>query len=388
MADNGSRVGLIGCGAMGSHHARALTAMDDVELVAIADVVGESLARLGDEVGIDASHRYLDFEELLDREELDFIVVATQAPQHAAITLAAAQRGVHVLCEKPLALDLAEADTMVRACEDAGVRLAVNHLRRTTPASMFARDLIAAGEIGDVLALEIHDKGGRPFGNTLMEMATHYFDEARFLLSGYTLADGRSADELEWVYARLSTGLGADAHAAHRGEIVPSQVAKPTDRDCGLVLGERATVVLGFAGEVQAVARVHNLPTAQEEYEGIDVIGTAGSLALRGDFLKHLYRRRGHTFTEKDPWQHVAIPDSDAYFALDYFGAVRDLCQRMAREMASAIAEGRDHVSSGRDGLVVLESLMATYVSHRRGVPVRLPLEDRRHPLDAWQEER
>jgi hypothetical protein len=72
-----------------------------------------------------------------------------------------------------------------------------------------------------------------------MEMATHYFDEARFLLSGRVLADGRSADTLEWVYARLSTGLNAAAHAATLDEIIPSQVAKPTDRDCGLVLGER-----------------------------------------------------------------------------------------------------------------------------------------------------
>ena len=74
------------------------------------------------------------------------------------------------------------------------------------PAGVLARDLIAAGEIGEILAVDIHDKGGRPVGNTLMEMATHYFDEARFLLSGRVLADGRPADTLEWLYARLSTG--------------------------------------------------------------------------------------------------------------------------------------------------------------------------------------
>ena len=101
----------------------------------------------------------------------------------------------------------------------------------------------------------------------------------------------------------VSTGLGAAAHLATAAEIVPSQVAKPTDRDCGLVLGERATVVLGFAGEVQGVARFHNLPQADASYDGVDIIGTKGALAVRGGFTKKLFRRRGHTFAEQDRWQ-------------------------------------------------------------------------------------
>src|SRR5690606_27852391 len=154
---------------------------------------------------------------------------------------------------KPLALNLAEADAMAAACVANGVLLATNHMRRVIPASMAARDLIAAGEIGEILAVDIHDKGGRPVGNTLMEMATHYFDEARFLLSGSVQSDGRRGDQAEWLFAHLTTGLGAAAHPATPDEIVPSQVAKPTDRDCGLVLGERGTVVIGLAGGVQAV---------------------------------------------------------------------------------------------------------------------------------------
>jgi len=381
------RAAVIGCGGMGRNHAHALAAMPDIELVGLSDVVPEALQRACNEVDLATERSYLNFEELLDQQQPDFIVVATQAPQHAHITITAAQRGIHVLCEKPLALNLTEADAMVQACADAGVRLAVNHLRRTAPASVLARDRVAAGDIGEILAVDIHDKGGRPVGNTLMEMATHYFDEARFLLSKRTLADGRRADELEWIYARLSTGLGAAAHAATPAEIMPSQQAKPTDRDCGLVLGERGTVVLGFAGEVQGVARFHNLPKADARYDGIDMIGTEGALSVRGGFLKHLYRRQGHTFAAHDPWQPVDIPDSADYFALDNRQAGCRLCQEMARDLVAAINEAREPVSSGRDGLVALESLMAVYVSHRCGQPVALPLADRRHPLDVWQEE-
>lgn len=381
------RAAVAGCGGMGRNHVHALANLPGIELVALVDVFQPNLDRAGNEVELDPARRYQDFARMCDEQRPDFVVIATQAPQHAELTIAAAQRGIHVICEKPLALNLTEADAMVQACQAAGVRLAVNHLRRMTPASTLARDLIAAGEIGEILAVDIHDKGGRPIGNTLMEMATHYFDEARFLLSRRILADGRCADELEWVYARLSTGLEAAAHAATPAEIMHSQVAKPTDRDCGLVLGERGTVVLGFAGEVQAVARFHNLPKADASYDGIDVIGTEGALAVRGGFSKYLYRRRGHTFAEHDRWEPVAIPGSEAYFAVDNREAGRLLCQWMAQEMVAAIEEGREHVASGCDGLISLESLMAVYVSHRQGAPVTLPLVDRRHPLDVWQAE-
>jgi predicted dehydrogenase len=243
-----TRAAVIGCGGMGRHHIHALATLPAVELVGISDIFAPNLARAGDEVNLPDVRRFLDYRQLLDEAKPEIVVIATQAPQHAELTIAAAQRGIHVLCEKPLALNLVEADRMVAACEANGVRLATNHLRRVSPASTVARDLIGAGEIGEILAVDIHDKGGRPVGNTLMEMATHYFDEARFLLSRYVQSDGRRADEVEWLFARLTTGLGAEAHAATADEVVPSQVAKPTDRDCGLVVGERGTVVIGLAG--------------------------------------------------------------------------------------------------------------------------------------------
>ena len=59
----------------------------------------------------------------------------------------------------------------------------------------------------------------------------------------------------------------------------------------------------------------------------------------------------------------------------------------MVKEMIGALAEGREHVASGQDGITSLELLMATYVSHQRNAPVTLPLADRHHPLEIWQQE-
>lgn len=380
------RAAVIGCGGMGRHHIHALATLPAVELVGISDIFAPNLERAGNEVNLPAERRYLDYAQLLDEARPDFVVIATQAPQHAELTIAAAQRGIHVLCEKPLALNLVEADTMVAACEANGVLLATNHLRRVTPASTTARNLIAAGAIGDIVAVDIHDKGGRPVGNTLMEMATHYFDEARFLLSHFVQSDNRRADEVEWLFSRLTTGLGAAAHPATADEIVNSQVAKPSDRDCGLVVGERGTVVIGLAGGVQAVARFHNIPKADASYDGIDVIGTKGALAVRGGMVKRLYQRKGHTFAEHDRWQPVTIEGYDDYFNQTDGPASNYLCQQMALELIAAIEEGRQHVASGYEGIISLELLMATYQSHIANAPVTLPLTERRHPLELWKQ--
>lgn len=379
---------VIGCGGMGRHHIQGLATLPGVQLVAIADIFPANLERAGELGNVPPAQRYLDYRQLLDEARPEFVVIATQAPQHAELTIEAAQRGIHVLCEKPLALNLVEADAMVAACEANNVVLATNHLRRVIPASVTARDLIGAGEIGEILAVDIHDKGGRPVGNTLMEMATHYFDEARFLLSRYVQRDGRRGDEVEWLFARLTTGLGADAHAATPAEIVPSQVAKPTDRDCGLVLGERGTVVIGLAGGVQAVARFHHLPKADNRYDGIDVIGTKGAIAVRGGFVKQLFRRQGHTFADYDRWQPVELgSEYTEYLALPENAASNYLCQQMALELIAAVEEGRPHVASGRDGVISLELLMATYHSHLANAPVTLPLVERRHPLEVHKQE-
>jgi predicted dehydrogenase len=140
-----------------------------------------------------------------------------------------------------------------------------------------------------------------------METATHGFDLARFVLGHRPGPDGRTGDEVEWVFAHLSTGVGGSARAATVYDILRSQSAVPTDRDCGLVLGERGTVVLGLSGEVQAVARFYNRPVADRRYDGIDVIGTEGSIALRGTIANQLFQRRGHTWAEHDPWQPVPV---------------------------------------------------------------------------------
>src|SRR6267142_1705264 len=106
------RAGVIGCGLMGKMHAAALRATPGVTLSALADIDDSRLKQVGEENGVPGL--YHDYREMLSHEQLDLVTISTQAPLHCQPVVAAAESGVKgILCEKPMGVDLAEADQMI-----------------------------------------------------------------------------------------------------------------------------------------------------------------------------------------------------------------------------------------------------------------------------------
>lgn len=124
------RVGVVGLGWAGNRHLEGYAALPGVEITALAGLEADRLAELGRE--FDIPHLYSDYEELVARDDLDVVSVCTPNHLHEPITVAALGRGKHVLCEKPLARDTAEAERMVRAAVDADrvLHVAFNHRQR------------------------------------------------------------------------------------------------------------------------------------------------------------------------------------------------------------------------------------------------------------------
>ena len=111
------QVGIVGCGGISRSHATAHANLEGIDLVAMCDINRDALNNRADEYGV--SKRYTDYEEMFAREALDLVSVCTHAPLHAPIAIAAAKAGIHVLCEKPLSVDLETADQMLKACHEA-----------------------------------------------------------------------------------------------------------------------------------------------------------------------------------------------------------------------------------------------------------------------------
>jgi len=177
------RIGLVGLGRMGLRHVEALK-MLGLAPAAVCDLdPGKSSPFEGTALS------YTSWQDLLNRETLDLLIVATLADTHASITCAAARGGVpRILCEKPMATGLLEAWDMVKACRDAGARLAVNHGRRYHPGYVHLKEAVGNGIIGPLRQINVRMGGGRLGGN-----GCHFLDLARFL----TGAEAESA--VGWV---------------------------------------------------------------------------------------------------------------------------------------------------------------------------------------------
>jgi len=157
-------------------HAQSLDAHPQVQLVAGSSRDEGRRKRFEERLGV--SRTYADWREMLAAEELDIVSVATYSPYHAEITTGCAEAGVRaVLCEKPIATRLSDADRAISACEEHGTILAVNHQRRWHPLWRQVRDEIRDGAIGEICHATAHWSTGR-LGN----VGTHVFDALSMLL--------------------------------------------------------------------------------------------------------------------------------------------------------------------------------------------------------------
>ncbi|HEX5497577.1 MAG TPA: Gfo/Idh/MocA family oxidoreductase, partial [Thermomicrobiales bacterium] len=142
------RTGIVGAGFMGALHARAVAESGFGTLAAVADPDTE---RARDVAAPYGAHVYADFNAMLDREALQAVVVATPETLHRGAVVAAARHGCAVLVEKPIAANLADADAMIAACDDAGAPMMVGYILRFEPAYARIQQAVASGAIGRFL---------------------------------------------------------------------------------------------------------------------------------------------------------------------------------------------------------------------------------------------
>ncbi|NKB66646.1 MAG: hypothetical protein GKR89_06260 [Candidatus Latescibacteria bacterium] len=367
------RVAIIGLGGMGHAHAQAVVSHAQCTLVGGAEIAPDNARRWQEAFAVQV---FDDYERLLDQTQPDIAIISTQAPQHRVPLLAAAARGIHVFCEKPIALDLTEADEMVAACQHHDVRFAINHIKRGSPYNQHALDLIKQGAIGRLYQINGTNKGGRKAGNELMEMGTHLFDWVR-LFGG----------DVEWAHGHLTQ---LDGRLSGLEDIRLTQEVAPSDRDAGLVLGERAFTAFRFANGIHAEVQFQAQGGTDDGNYGLDLIGTQGRLALRLSVGTKLFIHRGEHQAPDQPWEpvHLAAEDLDPCDRARDRGAVRLHLQcRMLDDLIAAIQQRRQPFASGADGRDCLEMIHATYQSHRLGARVSMPLTPRTHPLERWRAE-
>lgn len=355
------RSALIGYGHMGKHHAELLAWLPETELVAVCDTRPDSLAEARDTYPGVAT--YTDVAALLEREQPDLVVIATHAGFHAAPALLAAAHGAHVLCEKPIAANLEEADRMVDAFAERGLVLAVNHQWRLGPAVERAAELLRSGAIGALVSIHLSFGKGRPAGYELAEMGTHVFDLVNRFAGQPTSCQAHVVHE---------------DRPAEPADVMNGDELLPGGRDCGLVAGTSISASFQYQSGllVSAEAYAAGSKTVKTRI-AVELRGTKARLRLSsGDFSRlalseGVYPAPGADTLE---WKEVSVPQPPTVAALS---ARANTMLRLYQSFLASVKTGTPHPCSGADARQALEMISAVYQSHFKRSPVSLPLRER-----------
>ena len=154
-----TNVGVIGVGSMGYNHVRIYSELENANLVAISDMVRGTLDKVSKEFN---TVGYVDYDNILQIDDIEAVNICVPTVFHHDVAMRAIEAGKNVLVEKPIASKLPEAKEMINAAKDAGVILATGHVERFNPAVRVAKELLDAGEIGEVVTANAKRLGPYP----------------------------------------------------------------------------------------------------------------------------------------------------------------------------------------------------------------------------------
>lgn len=326
------RWGLVGLGALAKQLAPAFASAGNAELVACASRSHESAKAFAEAHGISRVHP--SYEELVRDPYVDAVYVATPNHLHHAVVLAAAGQRKHVLCEKPMAPTVREADDMISACQSAKVRLGVGFYLRFLPVARVAVDAVRAGQLGVVREFTMQRYSSQTVGEmaawrrelrlagggVLMDVGVHLLDLAHYIL-------GRPVSQVfALAYPPRPSGLPDDT----------------------------TTVLLEFSGGCQAILRCsRGLPAGANDLE---IFGSGGRL-----------------FTGPLRWtgSYEATVQTAASTEVRRF-PVEDLYRLEIEAFGEELAGARTPLATGEEGRELVRITEAAVRSLETGAAVRI----------------
>jgi predicted dehydrogenase len=342
-------VGVIGCGGIARlAHFPNLVRNPRVRLVAVADIDPERARQAAETYG--AEHHYGDFHDLIANPDVEAVFVTTWPSAHAEPVIAAAQAGKHVLCEKPIATKLEEADAMVDAAEKAGVKFTMGYQSRYGVQLPLMKRLIDEGLLGRLM-------GMTQIGVGPSRHRVPWFLQKEFAGGGVLLDWGiYTAHHILWLMGPVETVYASTA--IFRKEVKVGETLL-TDVDVEDTVAAHLRFKSGAMGSWYAAWAV----AAGHGYISID--GADGSLVSeRGGGLRVFSR----TFDDPEHlrgWRQLQTTEPP----------LLEVHYRKIAHLVDAVLDDKPLELTGADGRDALELVLAVYRSAETGLPVTLPME-------------
>ncbi|WP_282940666.1 Gfo/Idh/MocA family oxidoreductase [Paenibacillus sp. RC67] len=324
------KVAVVGCGIMGRTHARNWSSVQGVQLVGVCDIDKELADKIAASNGTNA---YTSFEDLLAAEQPDMVSICVPTYLHKPLVLQAAQAGIHIVCEKPIAPSLADAEEMIAACRLNNVRLFIAHVVRFFPSYKDLAAKVRAGVIGDPGVMHTKRIGGHPgrakswyydeekSGGVILDLLIHDIDYMRSVFGEVdsVFAMKRTSESLDYALVTLRFNKGAIANLEG---------------------------YWGYPGPFTTA---------------VEFAGTKGILRFHSDDAVSLRVQTSRQPDEDRP--RVAVPRSPAYHDPYYYEL---------EHFADCILKGTEPIVSTEDAYKAMEIAFAALTSAQSGQPVRM----------------
>ncbi len=329
-------VGIIGAGNISQTHARAAQAIPGVSISAVWGTSHEKAARLAEPAG---ATPYDDFDLFLAHRPMDLVAIGTPSGVHAAQAIAAVERGLHVLVEKPVDISTARIDALIEAADLAGVKVGVFFQDRLKPDIVRLKSLMVSGALGDPVLISGRVKWYRPpdyYGNSRWR-GTWDLDGGGALMNQAI----HTVDVLQWIAGPIARINARTATRVHEIEVEDTMAAMLEYATGGLGVFEAATSV--YPGYPRR----------------IEVTGTLGTAILEGDTLVSVDLRGAPTERAKDATPTVSestpvVADASAH-------------QRILEDFIAAFETNRAPACDAREGRKSVAIVEAIYRSARDG---------------------
>jgi predicted dehydrogenase len=343
---------LIGCaGGIAKTHIDALARLPDARLIAMSDLHAEAGATRAADVG---ARFFTDHRDLLRAIKPDVAVITTPHPFHPSIARDCFAAGAHVLTEKPIAISIADADTMIADAAAAGKVLAVNFQQRFRPIIEHARDFIASGALGELLRVLVVEPWYRPAA---------YFKSATW--RGTWRGEGGGI-----LMNQAPHTLDLMCHLAGS----PSRVVGWTRTfKHAIEVEDSAQAMLEFPNGAMGVFQANTVDAGGAQR--LEITGDRAALALTGDTLTITRFTPAHSEHRAAAIEMFSAPAQSSEQVTLPSGPFGDGHLALYKDLSDAVREGRPPRVDGREGARSLELANAIVLSSHLNTPVDLPLD-------------
>ena len=343
MTDAPVRIALAGCGRISRNHFDAIAKIDGLELAAVCDIVSERATEAGKRFSVPA---FESFDEMLASVQCDAVALCTPSGLHPKQGIVAARAGKHVICEKPMAISLQDADALVRECDAAGVQLFVVKQNRLNPAIQLLRRAIDRGRFGRIYLANTTVRWTRP---------QEYYDQApwrgTWALDGGAIMNQAShyVDLIQWLVGPVESVIAKTATLARRIEAEDTGIA-----------------VLKFRSGALGVIEVTMLTYPRNLEGSITILGEKGTVKVGGTAVNRVEQWTFSDYDDDDKLVESAATNPPTVYGFGHEGYYRNVL---------AVLRGRARAETdGRAGRKSLELILGIYESAKTGREVPIPL--------------